>query len=344
MEKLKDALKKLSPKLQKISLIFSQWLGKVNLEKPLRFLLKKGGFIAAFLIALALADLTVLFVWPFFLPSAEGPSYRRPIQRPAQTKRAPENWLLSKNIFHRGPIPEAGGSLTSSAGAAGEASRLPFKLLGTIEGSKPEYSMASIYLNSKQESHSYFIGDIIDDKAQIKSIERRKVIFLNFGNNQIEFIEIPLDEGGGGFALSSPSKKEAPALLSPVLKDRPAFEGVVETKPNQYSVNRSTINRYMQKLPDILQQARVDPKLGPDGTVLGHTFRWIKKNSLFEGLGFSKGDTIISVNGEKASGQNEAAELFQRFRSQSDFDVVVEGQDGKIRKLTYRVDEDASVN
>lgn len=341
---MKEFSKNLINKVKNLILKISQ---KINFEKGLKkflnFLPKYFKFILTFFIALILADLCILFIWPLFLPGESSlPNKKLKIIKLNPTVSLDQNLILSKNIFHRGSIPEFENQNLPLEGKS-QPTSLPFKLLGTIESSNPQRSMASIHISTLQQSNSYFVNDIIDNKAQIKTIERRRVIFINLNNNRLEHIEIPLDQKGfplGGFALNA---FDSPPPLRFQTPPSSLYKGISKTEDNQYSINRSTINDHLQKLPDILQQARVDPKIGENGQVIGHTFAWIKKNSVFEGLGFQKGDTIISINGEKVNDRVEATELFQRFRTSSQFDVIVEDKDGKIKQLSYNIDEDASV-
>ena len=122
-----------------------------------------------------------------------------------------------------------------------------------------------------------------------------------------------------------------------------SHKGISKLDNNQYAVTRSSLNEYLQQLPDILQQARVEAKYGTDGKVQGHAFTWIEEGSIFESLGFIKGDMLTSVNGEKVNDNMEAQRLFQQFRASSQFSVMVEDEQGKTREISYNINEDASV-
>ena len=345
---MKNFLKRV---IHNIKQLIFQILAKINVEKQfgkgVRFLSRHFKWVITFFVALSLADLCVLLIWPLLLPgdSVEGKKPQIIKARPVRPSRI--NFINSKNIFHRGPIPEhdsLGQGKDFSSDGMSVPSNLPFKLLGTLVSDNAQYSMASVFVQSTQKSDSYFTGDIIDNKAQVKNIKRRKVILLNLNNDRLEHLEIPIDKKALAVdRLSKDSSSKSPFTLSPE-KKLSSYEGITEVKENEYSVNRSIINDHLQNLPDILQQARTDPKLDTNGEVIGHTFKWILKDSVFRSLGFEKGDTIISVNGEKVNDKTEAAELFQKFRASSQFHVMVEDKkDGKVKNLSYNIDEDASV-
>ena len=331
--------------------LFVQWIQKVKsihfshvfLPKIQKIFSKNFKWIIILLISAVLADLSLLFIGPLLLPDSN-------ISKPAQIKTyrshfkttSDTQFILSSNIFHRGPIPETLNSKQNSdlsIEGPSTPTSLPLTLLGTIESSNPQLSMASILNKSQQESNSYFVGDTIDGKAQITSIQRRKVVFRNLINNRMEHIEIPLDKD-----ILSISTLKKPLLQKTTQPQSFApYKGISKEGNSHYSLDRSTINKHLKKLPDILQQARVKPKYAADGQILGHTFTWIKKGSVFEGLGFQEGDTLISFNGEKVSDQTEAAELFQKLRTTSNFQVKVENKDGKVQSLSYDINENASV-
>ena len=329
--------------------LFAQWTQKVkNIHLSPAFLLKIQKLFAKnfkwliiLLISIALADLTLLFILPLLMPN---PNISKPTQlkvsRPRFKTTSDTQYILSSNIFHRGSIPESLNSKQNSdlvIDGPSTPTSLPLTLLGTIESSNPLFSMASILDKSHQKSNSYFVGDVIDGKAQITSVQRRKVIFRNLINNRMEHIEIPLDK-----SILSISSPKPPPLKTPPQSLNP-YKGISKVGNAQYSLDRSTINNHLKKLPDILQQARVKPKYAADGQILGHTFTWIKKGSVFEGLGFREGDTLISVNGEKVSDQTEASELFQKLRATSKFSVKVENKEGQVNSFSYDINENASV-
>ena len=317
------------------------------------FLSRHFKLIMTGLLALALADLFILFLLPVFLPKEEqkAPSAKiRRLQKSSFPKSpAAGGFVSSKNIFHRGDLPSSLSAKKDEqialSGEESKLSSLPFKLLGTIVNENSKRSMASIFNRSDKKATSYFVGDTIDNKAEIQSIQRRKVIFINLLSDQLEHIEIPLEKDS--FALNKNDKP--PSSLTSFLPQFPKkkqkktpYEGITEVKENEFSLNRSLINDHLQKLPDILQQASLKPKIDKNGQAAGHTFTWIKQGSVYEGMGFEKGDTLVSINGEKVNNVMEATELFHKSRSTSQFLVVVENKNGQKREVSYNINEDAS--
>jgi len=341
--KLKQLLQKLSYQFKNFLLNqFKKTDFHVILKKILPFFFKYRRWILTSLITLALADLVILFIWPSLLPQSSIVLQKPKTIPIKQRASSSSNFIYTVNIFHSGPIPPPLKEIEKQQEPAftGKSKKtgLPFKLLGTIENFNPKRSMASIQINSSGEANSYFIGDTIDNKARVTQIQRRKVIFINLINNQLEHLDIPIEESFFKARNKSNTVKESgkqPKAIS--------HKGISRTGNNRYSVTRSSLNEYLKQLPDILQQARVEPKYGTDGKILGHTFTWIEKGSIFESLGFAKGDMLTSVNGERVNNNMEAQKLFQQFRADSQFSVVVKNEQGETREISYNINEDTSV-
>ncbi len=313
-------------------------------KKTIPFFFKYKRWILTFLITLALADLVILFIWPALLPKSDI-TLSKPKTLPVKKNRtAGSNFIHTVNIFHSAPIPPPLTELEDKQEitASGESKKtgLPFKLLGTIENFDPKKSMASI--QAAGETNAYFVGDTIDNKARVTQVQRRKAVFINLINNQLEHLEIPKEESTVDFTKQSEIKPED-AVNKGFKEKKSSHKGISQVEKNQYSVTRSSLNDYIQQLPDILQQARLEPQYGTDGKIRGHTFTWIEEGSVFESLGFTQGDMLISVNGEKINDNTEAQKLFQQFRTASQFSVIVKNKKGEDREISYDINEDASV-
>ena len=339
-------------KFKKIFIQIILWIGsqlkKIDTsflsEKISNFFSRYISWIVVFIVALSMADLALLFIWPSLLPPKNIKKSSLPIQMTQRNKNSRVNFLHQSNIFHSGEIPASlkemrmGKLETRASSEKSQPSNLPFELLGTIENFNPERSMASIRTSPKEPSLTYFVGDEIDGKARITSILRRHIKFINFMNNRLEHIEIPLENE---FKMIT----EIPLSLSESeeKENKPVIEGLSQMSENQYKVTRSVINDHIKNLPSILRQARVEPKMSPDGEMIGHEFKWIKKGSVYESLGFQQGDTLISINGEKVNSEMEAQKLFQELRTSSQFSVKVQNKNGEWREVSYNIDENTAM-
>ena len=237
----------------KTALLKSQFTEKLQFFQ--QKLKKYRTFILVFIISFLLADLLILKSYHFFLPEKELPPRR--ITRksdPQKLHSGQYKMIWEDNIFHRGPIPTQLVEETVSEDPV--KTNLPFALKGTIVHANPRRSVATVK-GRKGKSQSYRVGDAIEEQAEIVQIERRKIIFLNKNNGLLEFLEIP--EKQKTALLHAPSsKKITMKKFSPV-----------QRLGQDFKLKRSVMNKYLKKLPEILQQARMVPnKVTRDGEVV----------------------------------------------------------------------------
>lgn len=300
-------------------------------KKPSFFIQRNWKFILCLIVAFLVSDLLLIKSYNFLLPDKELPPLSF-AHRTSHQNLSPELYksIWENNIFHTGPIPlqleeKASFSLDPVL------SSLPFKLKGTIVHANPRRSVATITAGSGKKTLSYRQGEPIEKQAEIREIQRGKVIFFNQNNNRLEYILIP--------------EKSEPFKIS-YAKDRPKSSKsllVRKTSSNSFQVKRSDINEYLQKLPEILKQARVVPRYGENGKLNGWTFASIDKGSVFEKLGFEKEDVLKEVDGMLPRTPEQALELFDRLKGSSGIKIVVE-KDGKDKNYEYNVNENAPIN
>ena len=207
-------------------------------------------------------------------------------------------------------------------------SSLPFKLKGTIIHTNPIRSVATISSGSENKTLSYQKGEVIEKQARIEEINRGRVVFINQNNSRLEYIEIPKEE------------KEV-FKINPSFPEQKSYSIVKRKGENRFQVKRSDVNRYLQQLPSILQEATVIPYRSREGGAIeGFRFVHIDKGSVFEDLGFEKQDIIKKVDGETVMSIDQALELFEKLKGSSGFTVIMEKK-GKEISREYSVNEDA---
>ena len=192
---------------------------------------KKKPLFVTLILAFLISDLLILESHKLLLPEKNIPSLKLP---PPQRSSFSGNYetIWEKNIFHSGPIPTG---LISKAEPSGKPIKtsLPFTLKGTIVHTNPGRSVATV--KDRKDTKAYKTGDIIAKQAKITEIQRRKIIFFNQNNNQLEFLQLP---------------ESIPVTLSfnrPRRKD-PVQTSLVRKAGNSFEVKRSRINEYLQKL------------------------------------------------------------------------------------------------
>lgn len=324
---------------------------KVNLflfkKQSLFFVKRHLKIILTLFIVVMVTDLAILYTWSFLIPTQIKTSSKKSNSKIKIDSKQParSNFIHSINVFHEGPVPpslkETPKTPTRSLSQP-ILSKLSLALLGTLESVDPSQSIATIRSKYSQDTRAFFTGEVIDAKARITRIERRKVTFINLETSQVEYIEMLKEELALDF---KPTKSASSKILRKNEKKskkltQPTHEGIKRVGPNEFTLDRSSINGYLDNLPDILQQARVEPQY-KDGKMLGYGFTWIKDDSLFKSLGFEKGDIISSVDGKEVTSQMEAIELFNQLKQSSSVSIALRRGD-KSEEVKYNVNEDAS--
>ena len=304
---------------------------KKPLEKGRLFFKKRRVFFISCILAFLFADLLLLESYKFLLPEKEIPPLKPFVSfQPEEEKDYKILW--KENIFHTGPIP-----ITLETGKekiAGDPvkSSLPFKLKGTIVHANPARSVATVQ-GQKGKSLSYKIGDTIEKQAKVTLIERGKIVFFNQNNNQLEYVSLPEDD-----KLKISYEKQA--------SDVPLEDVLVRQKsPGNFEVKRSDLEDYLENLPQILRKAKMIPHfVRRDGEmeIEGFRFSSIDKDSVYEKLGFQKGDIIKQVDGVPVNSPETALELFEKSRGSTRLEILV-NRDGKDIKYEYSVSEDAPI-
>ena len=289
---------------------------------------KKQPLLIALGLAFLISDLLILKSHKLILPEKTLP----PLKLPSQSLSALSGnyeMIWKKNIFHPGPIPTSLVADESPSEMVPVKTSLPFTLRGTIVHTNPRRSVATV--KSGKETHSYKAGNTIDNQAKITEILRGRILFINQNNNLLEFLELP---------------KSIPVTLSlnrPRRQD-PVRTSLVKRTGNKFEVKRSLINEYLQKLPDILRQAKMVPhRVMRDGEMVieGQRFASINKEAQWlKDLGFQKGDIIKQVDGELVNDAETAILLFEKLRDSDGFEMIVERNGQKIKR-NYNVDWDS---
>lgn len=151
------------------------------------------------------------------------------------------------------------------------------------------------------------MGDQINNTVQILSVEPRRVIFINSATRRKEFIEIPED----------PAVKISTSAYA-----KPAA-GIQQVDENKVVISRSEIDSQMANFNVLITQARALPEMR-GGQMIGFKLTQIVPGSFYQKAGFTEGDIIKSVNGEKITDAAKALELLQGIKSMSSLDMQIE--------------------
>jgi type II secretion system protein C len=286
-------------------------------------------YLIVALLGLSTADLSIQKFRPMMLPSEAPPKKPNKSQNTRPTSSDVYRNIISKNIFnYDGKIPPALADSkikkTNTDDGPAVPSNLPLKLMGTIVHANGKKSVATIDVKSKGKSLPFKVNGKIENIARILEIERRKVIFRNLNNNRKEYIEI-LKDFKMNFGVDN-QKKSA------------SLDGIEKTSSFDRSINRSLVEQFTKpsELPKLLKQARMKPNMGPNGSVEGFRFDWIKPGSPFEDLGFKVGDVIKGVNGEEINSPRKAMEAYNALKNNPNISLRVT-RDGREESFNYQV-------
>lgn len=272
------------------------------------------------LLAFVFAD-TVALLIEGFVP--DPPAVPAPIKYVEARRATPQERykdVIARNIFNSsGTIPDDG----FSSGLAVKT-RLPFTLIGTVILEDPSKSIATIDDKSLNRTFPVQVGDRILDKAQIEKIEDFKVIFTNLGSGALEYVDMP--------QKNVPEVLEfQPSRMSAVKKG----QGISQTGENQFEVERSTIDKSVANLGEVLQQARAIPHF-ENGQMTGYKILQIVPGSIYEQLGLKNGDVLGGINGQPVSDPGRAMQMLNNLKNESSISLSVR-RNGSQMNLNYNL-------
>lgn len=298
----------------------------IKKEKYLVLLEGWYGFLLAILTAYFVTDVGLLYVRDLMLPTQVPPSKPKPLVFATTLPKDNYNTIIARNIFSwEGVIPDA---LVPKGEKPKEEvpvlSQLPLNLVGTIVHSNPNKSIATIEVKSKNQTLSFSADKEIENIAKVVKVERGKVIFRNLNNGRLEFIEIKnLTKSNIGLAGGTASSSGS--------------DVVKQVEKNKFEVKKTELQKYLNDLPNLLQQASTQPRRN---TATGQIECFIlvdfKAESPFGLLGLQKRDCIKSVNGQPIDSTQKAMQLFQQLRNSENLSITVE-RDGKDETSSYQI-------
>jgi type II secretion system protein C len=179
---------------------------------------------------------------------------------------------------------------------------LHLKLLGTSQMSRSRpYAVVEDEVSRKQSL--YRLDEEIPGVGRVVQIEKHRVIIEHNGQNVA--LEMPLPTA----LVKSSSPAQPNGRMSALAP------GIHRVAPNRWELSRSTVDRSMQNMGQLLMQARATPNL-KDGKIEGFQLSEIQPNSLFGELGLQNGDIITEVNGQQINDPARAMELLELLRNQ----------------------------
>ena len=230
--------------------------------------------------------------------------------------------IIQRNLFGSKVLdtsPTAAEKSEADLGSLPE-STLPLRLLGTVVQVSGKRSFAIIQDTGTREQEIHFIGDEVQEGTIITSVTRNRVVLLRNGREEI--LEKDEDQSAAPRAVRSRARPTRTA------KARTAAQGqgpvtVRKVGDNNFVMDRREVEGVLQDFNKLLTQIRVVPHFA-DGKPDGFKIFNIRPGSLFASLGMVNGDIIKRVNGLDITGPEQALQMFQQLRDESQVTVDLE--------------------
>jgi type II secretion system protein C len=180
------------------------------------------------------------------------------------------------------------------------------------------------------------VDDLLKERAKVLRIDRRRIVLQNGARRE----ELAL-EGD----VTQPVARATPTAGRGIARPRrnPAGGEELESRirrlaENRFSVNREDVAEAARNPANLFSQARILPRYEA-GSMVGVQVNAIQPGSLLEEIGLQNGDTISEVNGVRISSPEDSTSVLRELSEATQFTVVVTGNDGQQRTLTYQLEE-----
>ena len=114
-----------------------------------------------------------------------------------------------------------------------------------------------------------------------------------------------------------------PPVPEPGLTDAELDAGIKKSGPNQVTVKRALLDKFLANPMAIAKGARVIPAM-KDGKPVGFKLYAIRKGSVFERLGFANGDALLAINGMELTSADKALEVYTKVRDAKALTIDIE--------------------
>ncbi len=249
---------------------------------------------------------------------------------PVDYKAAPRSAYLAitkRNIFNVGTETVAPEPKTEKVDIDKlKETDLKLKLWGTVTG-QDKRAYAVIEDTKAREQNLYRAGDSIQN-AIVKLILREKVVLRVDDRDEVLAME-EVRSGRGG--RSGSRRSERARSGSDRRKKLP-----VSSYPRKIRLRSSQIEKAMENLGEIMQQANLRPHI-VDGQAAGISITGIKPNAIFRKMRLRNGDVITGVNGDSIESVEDALKVVEQLSSGSNIQLQIKRR-GREQTLDYSIE------
>jgi len=199
-------------------------------------------------------------------------------------------------------------------------STLPLELLGTVVQVSGKKSFAIVQDKGTREQQIHFVGEEIREGTTLISVTRNRIVLLRNGREEI--LEKNEDQSATEVAARGRARASRAARVQPTTQGSEPVT-VRKVGDNSFVMDRREVEGVLQDFNKLLTQIRVVPHFA-DGKPDGFKIFNIRPGSLFASLGMVNGDIIKRVNGLDITGPEQALQMFQQLRDESQVTVDLE--------------------
>jgi general secretion pathway protein C len=288
------------------------------------------GVLCCYLVASLILQVIDAALMP--APAAQVAATAPPVRN---ARGAPDSQvILARNLFNASVLaPPAAAPAPEDEDL--DATKLPLKLLGTAAAGDPNLSWAAVEDLETRKHSVVRPQDRLREQATVIRVERRRLVLQNGSRREELALEQQETAPKPRAAARSASVAPPAAMGRP---DANAGARIRRLAENRFQVARADVETAARNPAALFSQARIMPRYEA-GQMTGVQLNAIKPGSLFEQIGIASGDTIKQFNGIQINSPEESAQLMRELSEARQFNVVVQGSDGRERTLTYELDE-----
>jgi hypothetical protein len=225
------------------------------------------------------------------------------------------------------------------------AGEITLDLVASITVSDPAKNMALVRIDGG-ENHWVGVGTELKPGFKVTEIGN---YFIRVSQGVTELMwkkDAPPEDkaklAGGPSPRSGPPPRKTPEPTPP--RPEPAApeskyaDGIKQTGPFDYRIDRGMLNEQLQDLAKLGREARVIPNYDKEsGTYKGFKLIGVRPNSLYRAIGIRSGDVIKQINGEELSSPGKALELFTKLQTSSGITLDIDRR-GKSHTMNYTIE------
>jgi general secretion pathway protein C len=290
-----------------------------------RYILAVNILLAALVIpyfaARSVSDMIKMHYASSVVPAATDGSARSAGALGGARPRGVYNTIVQRDVFNLTSAPVEVAPV--------ETEDLKITLLGTshLTGGGGAFAIFEDQAGSQQ---LYRQGEAIPGVGKLVQVGKNRVIIDRNGHRVA--VEIPKDDVGqpaddqGGL----PERLRRRGLRPPFIRNpmirpaRPAAKagGIRKVAPNQYAIDRATVDSNVQNMASLFSQIRAVPDL-QNGASDGFRLSEIQPGSIFQQMGLQDGDVLTQVSGQPIGNPARAMQMLSTLQSRSNITLNV---------------------